>query len=235
MTLTLEFDFGGQNLTEAGISAAAAQLGIFVAQEVDEKTLRARVPDSWRVEVTDADPHQAICWDSSVWQSLDDVVSYKIHGSGKGDPTIDDRIHTPSRWVHVKRLRHRATGVVLRVIFTWWINSWKPAGRRDRWTAARARLAWRAFKITAREMRKAIAAGDSLVVEGDFNSLVAKLRFAVVRGIRVVFGHGLDRMYASKDLAVVKTWHLPKVGVGRDLKHWGLAARFRKTIRKEKP
>jgi hypothetical protein len=231
---TVLFDFGGQNLTEAGIPAAARSLGIFVAQEVDRVTLLRSVPETWRIEVPEHDRHQAVCWDTDEWQSLGPVESHRIHGSGKGDPSVPDGIRTPARFVHVKRLRHRATGLIVRVIFTWWINSWKPAGRRDRWTAGRARLAARARKITIREMKKALAAGEEFLCEGDFNSLPARLRFAVVRGIRVVFGRGLERMYASRGLVPVKTWHLPKVGVGRDLRHQGLAARFRYTI-KEKP
>lgn len=224
------FDFGGQNVTEAGISPEAARLGIFVVQEADPARLRATKPKPWRVQVPKRDRHQAICWDTRIWRPDGPIRSTKIHGSGKGYPTIPDGIATPARWVHAKRFTHRATGTEITVITSWWINSWNPArtSARDRWTPARAVLAHRARRTVRKVVRAEHKAGRLVFFEGDLNSITARITFRAI-GLTPVpaFRRGLDRMFHTRrGVIVAETWRLPKVGVGGQMQHHGLAARF---------
>lgn len=213
---------GGQNMTEGPVTDALRSCSLVLLQETDPARVWGGFPSSWRF-LFDRDGHMCIGWDTNAWASRGKGHRHMFHGSGAGDPDIPDAIHTPARGLLEKPLRHRATKTDLDAYTTWLLNSWRPAGHGDRWTADRERIVLeRELPVVREQLRQTTEAKRAGIIEADWNTLRGRLRFD---GWDFAQHHGLDR-FAATGLHLVKCEEAPKTGRGNDMQHHGLIATY---------
>lgn len=216
-----ELDLCTHNQTEGYPSkmTRASDVGLFT--ETEHSKVRDAFKGSHHVYLPEKDPHCAIVMRSSMFRPVKRDGgwgrSFKIHGSGEGDPTVPDAIRTPSRWVHETVSELGETGIEVAAIVSWWINSWDDP-TPDHTTPGRRKLAERADNVMTDRIRHHLDAGRLVFPGGDLNATRKRINFP---GVRAVWQGGLDRLFIpdTRGVNLGRTWDGPAVGVGPDMKH----------------
>jgi hypothetical protein len=215
---------GTQNMTEGLVTQDLRLCDAVMLQEIpNQAALRNGFGNAWNWYFPPGDVHQAIGWRHKVLNRLGEGQSWRYHRSGKADPQIPDKVHTPSRWLHRQRLMLEVVGVPVSLYGTWAINSWNPF-HPDQWTDTRRWLFDdKTWPVIEREMVQRDEDEDLDILGGDLNSVKARLKLRDYNSFPRV---GMDRQFYPDDprIRLVRSGKGARTGKGKDLQHhllWG--------------
>jgi hypothetical protein len=224
-----------QNMTEGAPPKSYWDADVLLLSETNHKLLRQESPEEFDWYFPERDPHQAIGWNSLTFAADKNRINggdytrtIRFHRSGAAEGWLNRKrpVRTPARFLHEVDLVHITTDQPFTFGAMWWLNSWRHE-RFRRWIVKTTTI-----PVVRDRMRRCADRGRLGIYGGDTNHVTFDFVGFFDR-YRVAFRRGLDHVFwlRSKWLELLEIHHGPKVGVGTQMRHHSLVARFKVTAR----